>query len=130
MPSFYSNSGRTAVFPVLWANIATHYLPGKGLTLGVRLPPMRLSVVVPCFNEAGNIAGVVGQAAQVGRTLASELEIVVVDDGSTDGTAEVLKALQSVNDRRSELGAVSNRLSSSAEFVALKNQNNQEAEAR
>ncbi|MGB5702057.1 MAG: glycosyltransferase family 2 protein [Polyangiales bacterium] len=55
---------------------------------------MRLSVVVPCFNEAGNIAGVVGQAAQVGRTLASELEIVVVDDGSTDDTARVLSALR------------------------------------
>jgi glycosyltransferase involved in cell wall biosynthesis len=55
---------------------------------------MRLSVVVPCFNEEGNIARVAGQAAEVGRTLASELEIVVVDDGSTDDTAQVLKALR------------------------------------
>ncbi len=55
---------------------------------------MRLSVVVPCFNEEGNIARVVGQAAEVGRSLASELEIVVVDDGSTDDTARVLRSLQ------------------------------------
>ena len=55
---------------------------------------MRLSVVVPCFNEEGNVARVVGQAAEVGRTLASELEIVVVDDGSTDDTAAVLGELQ------------------------------------
>ena len=55
---------------------------------------MRLSVVVPCFNEEGNVARVVGQAAEVGRRLASELEIVVVDDGSTDDTARVLGALQ------------------------------------
>ena len=55
---------------------------------------MRLSVVVPCFNEEGNIAGVVSQAAEVGRRLTSELEIVVVDDGSTDETARVLDALQ------------------------------------
>ena len=54
---------------------------------------MRLSVVVPCFNEEGNIARVVGQAAEVGRRLASELEIIVVDDGSTDNTAQVLTTL-------------------------------------
>ena len=54
---------------------------------------MRLSVVVPCFNEEGNIARVVDQAARVGRRLATELEIIVVDDGSTDATAEVLTSL-------------------------------------
>ncbi len=55
---------------------------------------MRLSVVVPCFNEEGNIARVVGQAAEVGQSLASELEIVVVDDGSTDDTSQVLRELR------------------------------------
>jgi glycosyltransferase involved in cell wall biosynthesis len=54
---------------------------------------MRLSVVVPCFNEEGNIARVVTQAVSVGRSLCRELEIVVVDDGSTDGTPDVLRAL-------------------------------------
>ena len=55
---------------------------------------MRLSVVVPCFNEEGNIGRVVEQAAEVGRRLASELEIIVVDDGSRDDTARVLAVLQ------------------------------------
>ena len=55
---------------------------------------MRLSVVVPCFNEEGNIARVVVQASQVGRRLTSELEIIVVDDGSADDTARVLEALR------------------------------------
>ena len=55
---------------------------------------MRLSVVVPCFNEEGNVARVVRQAAEVGRSLATELEIVVVDDGSTDDTASVLIRLR------------------------------------
>jgi glycosyltransferase involved in cell wall biosynthesis len=55
---------------------------------------MRLSVVVPCFNEEGNIARVVRQASEVGGRIASELEIIVVDDGSTDDTAGVLGLLQ------------------------------------
>lgn len=55
---------------------------------------MRLSIVVPCFNEEGNIARVVRKAAEVGARLASELEIIVVDDGSTDDTAQVLAMLE------------------------------------
>ncbi|MEM7437199.1 MAG: glycosyltransferase family 2 protein [Myxococcota bacterium] len=55
---------------------------------------MHLSVVVPCFNEEGNIADVVRSAAEVGRNVATRLEIVVVDDGSTDGTASLLADLQ------------------------------------
>ena len=55
---------------------------------------MRLSIVVPCFNEQGNIAQVVAQAAEVGRTVAAELEIIVVDDGSTDDTDRVLRDLR------------------------------------
>ena len=54
---------------------------------------MHLSVVVPCFNEEGNIAAVVESAAEVGRSVALRLEIVVVDDGSTDGTPGVLADL-------------------------------------
>ena len=57
---------------------------------------MRLSVVVPCFNEEANVAQVVRQAALGGRTVASELEIIVVDDGSTDETATVLSELRQV----------------------------------
>ena len=55
---------------------------------------MRLSVVVPCFNEERNVGRVVIQAAEVGRRLCRELEIVVVDDGSIDGTDVILRALR------------------------------------
>ena len=49
---------------------------------------MKVSVVIPCFNERQTIEQIVRavRSAPVG-----ELEIIVVDDHSTDGTADVLK---------------------------------------
>lgn len=55
---------------------------------------MRLSVVVPCFNEEGNVARVVQEAVTVGRGVASDLEVIVVDDGSTDETRRILRRLE------------------------------------
>ena len=65
-----------------------------------------------------------------GSDVANALSSEGIEAGSTLDLEAIDKALQSVNDRRSELGAVSNRLSSSAEFVGLKTQNNQEASRR
>jgi len=48
----------------------------------------RLSVVIPTWNRAGLVCEAVESAlGQVG----GELEVIVVDDGSNDGTAEVLE---------------------------------------
>ena len=47
----------------------------------------RLSVIVPVFNEAPTVGAIVERL----RCVDLPLEIVVVDDGSTDGTADVLR---------------------------------------
>jgi len=44
----------------------------------------RYSVVIPAFNEADSLARVVAAVAG----LPGPVEVIVVDDGSTDGTAE------------------------------------------
>jgi glycosyltransferase involved in cell wall biosynthesis len=50
-----------------------------------RLPG--LSVVLPCFNEADNIAGAIRQAAAAASRTSDDYQIIVVDDGSTDRTS-------------------------------------------
>jgi glycosyltransferase involved in cell wall biosynthesis len=46
---------------------------------------MRKAAIVPAYNEAGSIGAVVAEI----RAADLELEVVVVDDGSTDATAEL-----------------------------------------
>ncbi len=49
-----------------------------------------VSVVVPCHNERGAIAGVLDEISRALAGLGRESEIIAVDDGSTDGTADAV----------------------------------------
>jgi glycosyltransferase involved in cell wall biosynthesis len=50
-----------------------------------------LTVVLPCFNEAPNVARAVLEAAAAAGRNAAEHQIVVVDDGSSDDTASIAR---------------------------------------
>ncbi|MGD8454963.1 MAG: glycosyltransferase family 2 protein [Anaerolineales bacterium] len=57
---------------------------------------MKLSVIIPVYNEVDTIREIVSRVQQV--KLAHE--IVIVDDGSIDGTRQVLKVLEKMPDVR------------------------------
>jgi len=54
---------------------------------------MKLSVVIPLFNEKDSIALLADAVMKTVREAGFDLEIVFVDDGSTDGSFETLKEL-------------------------------------
>lgn len=51
---------------------------------------MKLSIVVPCYNEADNIPLILKRFAEV---ITSDMELILVDNGSTDNSAAILKEL-------------------------------------
>jgi glycosyltransferase involved in cell wall biosynthesis len=56
--------------------------------------PPSISVFFPAYNDANSIGKLVEDACGVLATLTSDYEVIVVNDGSTDNTAEVLNALR------------------------------------
>jgi glycosyltransferase involved in cell wall biosynthesis len=62
--------------------------------------PGLLSLVIPAHNEAENLPGLVERCRRALPELASDWEIVLVDDGSTDGGAEVARAAMGEDARR------------------------------
>lgn len=58
---------------------------------------MTLSVVIPCRNEGTNLVELVTRIARAGEMCPHPLEIIVVDDGSSDDSAAVLADLSGRN---------------------------------
>lgn len=52
-----------------------------------------LSIFFPFWNEEENIESVVEKALEIAKKVASKYEIIMVDDGSSDGTFEKAQAL-------------------------------------
>jgi len=56
-------------------------------------PPVDISVVIPMYNEKGNVADLHRELTEALQGMGRSYEIIVVDDGSTDGTPQALQAL-------------------------------------
>ncbi len=59
------------------------------------LHPLSLTITFPCYNEEANVERVTRQAVEVGRQVAQDLEVIVVNDGSRDRTGEIGERLAS-----------------------------------
>jgi glycosyltransferase involved in cell wall biosynthesis len=56
-------------------------------------PKIEISVVLPAHNEAGKIEHAVRQTKQALAALSSAYEILIAEDGSTDGTADIARRI-------------------------------------
>jgi hypothetical protein len=57
------------------------------------LPRHAISFVLPAYNEEGNIVEAIESVMDVGRRFCSTFEVLVIDDGSTDRTADLATGL-------------------------------------
>jgi glycosyltransferase involved in cell wall biosynthesis len=85
---FAERSGLTGLRPV--GMLPAHRPPEGAGTMPTRID---LSLVMPAFNEATSIGDAVAEAHESLVGLGYEFEILVVDDGSTDATAEIVDDL-------------------------------------
>ncbi|MFN4167757.1 MAG: glycosyltransferase family 2 protein [Pannonibacter phragmitetus] len=63
------------------------------------IPTPNLSVVIPCYNEAANLAPLMARLIPVLEGLGRSFEILLVDDGSRDRTLEVAAGLAAADPR-------------------------------
>ena len=59
---------------------------------------MRIIIIIPTFNERGNIGALISALLEQFKGIRHDLHILIVDDNSPDGTAEVVRNLRPDND--------------------------------
>jgi len=80
-----------------------------------------ICAVLPAYNEAANLPDVIGELTHQLATHFTEWRVLIVDDGSTDGTAELLAELESEHPQLSHIHVRTNRGKSNALRVAFEN---------
>lgn len=56
----------------------------------------KLSIIIPAYNEKNTIEEIIRRVKSVNLPAGLEKEIIVVDDGSKDGTREILKTISGI----------------------------------
>ncbi len=79
-----------------------------------------LSIFLPAYNEEGNIATTIIDARNEAKKVASNYEIIIVNDGSTDRTVEVVKELQRLDSNIRLISHTKNRGYGAAVKTGLK----------
>jgi glycosyltransferase involved in cell wall biosynthesis len=67
-------------------------LPGQLPSDALSTKPIELSIILPAYNEEANIERAMTAATKVGERLCTRHEVIVVDDGSSDATAALVRA--------------------------------------
>lgn len=80
------------VSPPTGSTQLTGIASGAGAAAGVEMAPLKLGLIIPTLNEAGNIVTVLDHVRSVLDPTGISYEIVVVDDSSSDGTGDLVTA--------------------------------------
>jgi dolichol-phosphate mannosyltransferase len=65
----------------------------RDATAATSSPPPEISVVIPAYNEEGNLTPLLSALTETMVALGTPYELLFVDDGSADGTTQVLRAM-------------------------------------
>ncbi len=86
--------------------IAGYLDDAKGLASDrpATVAPCELTVVMPCLNEADTLATCIDKAQTAMRTASIEGEVVVADNGSTDGSIEIAEGMGARVERVTDKG--------------------------
>lgn len=80
-----------------------------------------LSIFMPAYNEEGNIAATIIDAEKAAKRISQDYEIIIVNDGSRDRTAEIVKELAKVNPNLKLVSHASNKGYGAAVKTGLSN---------
>ncbi|MFZ0301380.1 MAG: polyprenol monophosphomannose synthase [Terracidiphilus sp.] len=80
------------VSPSTYSTQITGIASGTGPAAGVETTPLKLALIIPALNEAGNIVHLLDLVRSVLDPAGIAYEIVVVDDSSSDGTGDLVAA--------------------------------------